>query len=672
VLGGIYRIRKKGAAKPDDPRGLKLNWAALLPDALVKLLADARPDVQQRAIHLLGQRGAAAVAAIEVAALKAPSAAARRNAVWALARIDGPAARAAVRAALADADASVVQTAMQTVSLWRDAGAIERLGSFLAGPNPALARLAAEALGRIGDPRAIEALLGAVRRLGETKFTATGAPVEAAERVLEHAMIYALIEIGRRDELLAQLKPGGDFRVVRAAMVALDQMEGGGLQAGDILDWLSSSVPVLKQTAAWTVGHHPEWGDALAGFYRAPLASKFSSDSERSELQGQLAQLAKAPAIQDLLAALAGDPGADRDARLLALRAMAASALKETPAGWFPALVTLLAGNDAALIRQAVATARDLPMPKTLPAAFSAALVSVGRNAGVPAEVRLDALAAAPGRVTSVEPALFDFLCGHLEARQPMLVRGAAASVLAKAPLTAPQQLALARTLTTVGPLEAPKLLPAFERAPNEALGLALVGALKQSAGLAGLRVSLLKPLFAKYPVSVQQQGEGLLALLNADAVRQTARVDELLATAKDGDIRRGQIVFSSDKAACTLCHTIGYRGGRLGPDLTNIGRIRTERDLLEGLVFPSASFVRGYEPFTVKTKGGEELTGLIRKDTAEEVVLATGPESEQRVARANIMEVQPGAVSPMPPGLDAVLTRQELADLLAFLKSRS
>ncbi|MBI4626055.1 MAG: HEAT repeat domain-containing protein [Verrucomicrobia bacterium] len=672
VLGGIYRIRKTGATRVEDPRGKKLPWGTLPPTDLAALLADERPEVVQRAIYLLGQRGAAGVTALMQKGLNSPSVAARRNAVWTLARIDDAAARAGVRRALNDGDTSVVQTALQVVSLWRDQHPNDRLTSLLAAGNPALVRAAAEAVGRIGGAWAIDGLLAAAGRLGETKFTATGSPENPADRALEHALIYALIEIGQRDPVLAHVKSAGNPRLVRVALVALDQMEGGKLAPDDVLPWLSSTVPILKQTAAWTVGHHPEWGGALASFYRARLTAKSQSDVERGELQGQLTQLAKATAIQELLATTVSDAGADRDARLLALRAMAASGLKETPAGWFPALVALLSGDDAALIRQAVATARDLPMPKTVPAALSAALVKVGRNAGVPADVRLDALAAAPGGLSAVEPDLFDFLCGHLDGKEPMLVRGAAASVLARAPLAPPQQLALTATMKTVGPLEAPKLLPAFEKAPGEALGLALIASLKGSAGLAGLRVSLLKPLFAKYPASVQQQGEGLFALLDADAARQTARVEELLAATKDGDIRRGQVVFHSDKAACSLCHTIGYRGGRLGPDLTNIGRIRTERDLLEGLVFPSASFVRGYEPFTIKTKRGEDLTGLIRKDTAEEVVLATGPETEQRVARADIQEVQPGAVSQMPPGLDAVLTKQELADLLAFLKSRS
>jgi hypothetical protein len=51
--------------------------------------------------------------------------------------------------------------------------------------------------------------------------------------------------------------------------------------------------------------------------------------------------------------------------------------------------------------------------------------------------------------------------------------------------------------------------------------------------------------------------------------------------------------------------------------------------------------------------------------------VLATGPETEQPIARASITDLQPAPVSPMPPGMDAVLSKQELVDLVVFLKSR-
>src|SRR5262249_6739249 len=146
--------------------------------------------------------------------------------------------------------------------------------------------------------------------------------------------------------------------------------------------------------------------------------------------------------------------------------------------------------------------------------------------------------------------------------------------------------------------------------------------------------------------------------------------LEKLLASLKGGDVRRGQAVFNSQKTACVSCHAIGYLGGKIGPDLTKIGQIRTERDLLESIVYPSASLVRSYEPVEVTTKSGKVFNGLVRKDGADEVVLVTGADQEARIARKDIEEVRPGKVSIMPGGLDKLLAPQELADLVAFLKA--
>src|SRR5262245_19536807 len=56
VTGAIYRVRKTGAHKVDDPRGLKIDWKAK-PDELVPLLGDLRPAVRLRAIESLASRG---------------------------------------------------------------------------------------------------------------------------------------------------------------------------------------------------------------------------------------------------------------------------------------------------------------------------------------------------------------------------------------------------------------------------------------------------------------------------------------------------------------------------------------------------------------------------------------------------------------------------------------
>jgi putative heme-binding domain-containing protein len=98
--------------------------------------------------------------------------------------------------------------------------------------------------------------------------------------------------------------------------------------------------------------------------------------------------------------------------------------------------------------------------------------------------------------------------------------------------------------------------------------------------------------------------------------------------------------------------------------------QFRSGRDLLESIVFPSASFVRSFEPVIVVTKSGKSYNGLVTKDSVDEIVLATGPKEEARLARDEIEEMRPSNVSVMPSGLDQQLSPQDLADLIAFLKA--
>jgi putative heme-binding domain-containing protein len=156
--------------------------------------------------------------------------------------------------------------------------------------------------------------------------------------------------------------------------------------------------------------------------------------------------------------------------------------------------------------------------------------------------------------------------------------------------------------------------------------------------------------------------------LINVDIARQRQQIADLLPLVRHGDVRRGQQVFAQAKVACVSCHQFGYKGGHIGPDLTNIGKIRAERDLLEAILFPSASFVRSFEPIQVVTKSGKAYSGLVKKDAADEVVLVTSATETVRVPRDQIEEMRPGTVSVMPAGLDKQLTPQDLADLVAFL----
>jgi len=199
---------------------------------------------------------------------------------------------------------------------------------------------------------------------------------------------------------------------------------------------------------------------------------------------------------------------------------------------------------------------------------------------------------------------------------------------------------------------------------------LALLAALLASPAAGNLSADAVRRALADFPDAVRTAAAPLFARLEADAQRQQARLAELAPVLSGGDASRGRGVFHGNRAGCANCHQVGPDGGQIGPNLTKIGTIRAAHDLLEAIVWPSASIVRGYEPWTVVTSDGRAITGMLGRDTADAIYLITPDRAEVRVPRADIEELTPGRVSIMPQGLDAQLTRAELADLIAYLQS--
>ncbi len=656
-LGGIYRVRRRGSPKVADPYGLNVEWAKLGPADAAEFLSDTRPAVRRRAVATLGKMGAAAAPALADVVQRSRSVDARLGAVWASARIDAAEARDVARAGLADGGETVRQAAANVASLTRDAGALPLLVEMLEGPSSLNRRVAAEALGRIGDRAAVSSILQAL------------ADPAAEDRFLHHALTYALIQIDDPAGTAGALR-SPDPKVRRAALMAVDQMDGGGLDAVETAALLTDADAGVREVAAWIIGRRPEWGQALAGVFAGRLGRADLSPEDRAGLEAQLARNAGSPAVRDLLAATASDAAAPAEARASALAAMALARPKDLPDAWVAALAAALAGPDAAVARRAVAAARALAPAPEKAGSLAAPLLALAARDDVPADGRLEALAAVPGGLAEVGPATFALLTDHLDPEEPVAARGLAADVLARARLSAGQLDALIGPIRAAGPLEVDRLLTAYDAQADDALGLKLVRALTESAARTSLRVDALKAHLAKFGPETRKAAEGLYNLLNADAAKQQARLDELMGKLAGGDVRRGQLVFQGDKAACTTCHAIGYRGGDVGPDLTRIGGVRSERDLLEAVLFPSLSFVRSYEPVVIATTDGKVYSGLLKSETPEDYVLVTGADQVARIPRADVEEIRPGTVSVMPAGLDQQLSTQDLADLVAFLKA--
>ncbi|HEY0108319.1 MAG TPA: c-type cytochrome, partial [Fibrella sp.] len=175
-----------------------------------------------------------------------------------------------------------------------------------------------------------------------------------------------------------------------------------------------------------------------------------------------------------------------------------------------------------------------------------------------------------------------------------------------------------------------------------------------------------LTAIFAGYPPEIKPQIDQLLGKLKSVQAGRLQRLKGLEALIAEGDMERGRRLFYG-KAICSTCHQVRAEGGKLGPDLTSIQRDRSAHDLLEAIVYPSVSFVRDYETYRIKTKTGEQ-TGLIQEQTPTAIVLGTSPTTSVRISRADIVSMELQNTSMMPQGLDQLMTKEEMADLMAFL----
>jgi putative membrane-bound dehydrogenase-like protein len=651
VPGAIYRVKRTGA-RITDARGAGIDWTRLNAKALAGILDDRRPAVRARAVAQLAKRGDAAVEPLTLVRRNADDAT-RREAVWALTRIEGAGARAAVREALTDRNDGVRHAAVLSVALHRDAAALPALADIMRSGDPALRRAAAEALGRIRDSAAISTVLQAAS--------------SSADPVLNHSLIYALIETGDAATTRAAVGVGAPA-AQRAALIALDQMEHGALDAATVAPLLESPDRLLSDTAWWLAARHPQWGPHVVGTLRKSLQGPVPAPAAQAALAERLGRFADHDGVGELLAATA--TGAAEWPRGVALRAMASTTLKQLPPSWVSALRETLESRDPGAVRQALATVRTAGITRASAGTLQEPLLTLARDASRPLDIRLEALAASASSTTTLPSGTLDALRAGLEPGASAAARANAAFVVERATLGATELAAVASALATAGPLETPRLLAAFARSKDDLAGRAMIAALGKSPARGSVRPETLRSVLAGYSDPVRAEAASLLRTLEAANAGQAQRLEQLLASMKPGDVRRGQDVFNSARVACTACHAIGYVGGRIGPDLTRIGEVRTERDLLESIVFPSASFARGYEPVTVKAADGSTINGVLRSESSAEIVVLTADNREVRLPRQQITALEPGAVSLMPQGLEAQLTAAELADLVAFLKA--
>ena len=117
----------------------------------------------------------------------------------------------------------------------------------------------------------------------------------------------------------------------------------------------------------------------------------------------------------------------------------------------------------------------------------------------------------------------------------------------------------------------------------------------------------------------------------------------------------------------CALCHN----GGKaLGPSLSGVARRFSAADLLRATVDPSHVIPDRYRAKQVLTSDGEVVRGLVVYESVDGVTLMASDGHTKRINLDEIEEMRWSEVSLMPEGLLLGLSDQEVADLLAYLRS--
>ena len=153
-----------------------------------------------------------------------------------------------------------------------------------------------------------------------------------------------------------------------------------------------------------------------------------------------------------------------------------------------------------------------------------------------------------------------------------------------------------------------------------------------------------------------------------ASAIVQFLRTKARRAAATAGNGANGQAIFTG-KGTCTSCHRINGVGARLGPDLSEIGRLRHSTEIEQSIVDPDAMIVPSNRFVRIVTRDGATITGRLLNQDAFTVQILDSKEQLRSMQRADLKEFAFIDKSPMP-SFRGRLSPQEITDLVSYLVS--
>lgn len=552
------------------------------------------------------------------------------------------------------------QAAANLISLYRWDNTRPYLISMLKGSNngasPHSRRLAAECLGRLGNPttETIQTLLQAIE-------------IQPPNRTLDHAVLYALIELDQ-EQAMREALTGDSPRQQWAALHVLEQT--GHIMPSDaqrLFELAKSNDPQVQTQAISTLTKQPQLAEKSAAYLNELWQSEdpVAIESLNKIMLGWNQQQSVHRLIetglqnwlelsenqqQTLTAVLGGMQGVPLPATW---RKPLAEAISETK------------GSTLTLANSLGGIAWTMPGDKPV----VEALVQTACDPDLDFDSRLALLLLLPKQTHGVSSAVVnEVIEGLLDNDSDYTTRCAVA--LNNIKLTDSQADRLVESLDDLSAGRLQNAVLAILQVNEGSLDERLIQKLPVLKSARSLAMDAILGAVKDRPESLRNGFAELTKQLQSPPDDIEKVVNEYLAKLPPGDHLEGYQVFRSSKASCSGCHRVGYVGGRIGPELTRIGRSRSKYDLAEAILFPNARLEQSYQSTQVLTDDGRVFNGLPANISATHLQLITGVDQTESIPLNEIERREPSPISIMPSGFDSVLTPQQFADLLAFLQA--
>ena len=186
-------------------------------------------------------------------------------------------------------------------------------------------------------------------------------------------------------------------------------------------------------------------------------------------------------------------------------------------------------------------------------------------------------------------------------------------------------------------------------------------------------------PGTAMPPNGATQQGVGMTDDEIWQVITYIRSVQKKAGAEPGGNAEHGRELFFGS-GACSTCHMVQGKGGRLGPDLTGTGSARSTEYLVESVRNPSRRLAQGlieamkefseeYATVTVVDGNGQKFQGTILNEDNFTLQMIDTRDQLHLLEKDKLKSLEKSRESLMPAYDEKMLPEKDLRDLIAFLQ---